>query len=159
MMTMPQLTAASLQDDLLAEVERLLGGIRLPSPAGERMPVQCFPDDLPIPQSDDDPDPFPYAIVRLSSGAREAPDEAETVTVNLLFGCYDNGADRQGHRDILNLIELVKFRFLRDPLLGPYEQTGRIEWVKPEDDPYPYYFGGMQLTFAVPTPRREHELT
>lgn len=153
----PQLTAASLQADLMLEVSRMLHGIRLPSPGGKREPVRCFSDDLPIPETDDDPDPFPYVIVRLSSGAREAPDEAETVTVNLLFGCYDNGPDRQGHRDILNLIERVKFRFLSDPIFGPYEQTGRIEWVKPEDDPYPYYFGGIQLSFAVPTPRREHE--
>lgn len=158
-MEKPLLTAINLQDALVQELQRLLDGLRLPAPSGFHEPVHYFADDLPIPQTDDAPDPFPYIIVRLANGVCEPAQSDETATVNLVFGCYDRDLNHQGHRDVLGLIERVKQRFCKNPVLGPYEQTGRIEWVREEEDPYPYYFGGLQLIFRLPAMQRESEFS
>ena len=97
--------------------------------------------------------------MRLANGAHDTTQGNETATINLVFGCYDRDANHQGHRDVLGLIERVKQRFCRNPILGPYQQTGRMEWVREEEDPYPYYFGGLQLTFQLPAIQRESKFT
>lgn len=77
------------------------------------------------------------------------------MRVLLLFGLCDNGLENQGE-PMLNLINRIVLRLSQNNVLKTFYQKGKIEWAIDDEDTYPYFFGGMDLTF-VPAfiPRRE----
>ena len=77
------------------------------------------------------------------------------MRVLLLFGLCDNGLENQGET-MLNLINRIVLRLSQNNVLKTFYQEGKIEWAIDDEDTYPYFFGGMDLTF-VPAfiPRRE----
>ena len=83
---------------------------------------------------------------------------AHTVQAGLAIGIYDDSSDRQGHRDVLQIISKVEERFEKNNLLAKkFILQFPVEWSlqDPDDDTHPYYFGGLSLNFDTPTYRRE----
>lgn len=62
------MTPLELQDELVDEVGRILDGYAYKSPGGNRIPINVFAQNIPMNETDDEADPIPYAIVRLSGG-------------------------------------------------------------------------------------------
>lgn len=62
------MTPIDLQNELCEEIRRILDGYEYRNAKGEYMPINIFPQNIPITESDEDIDPIPYVIVRLNSG-------------------------------------------------------------------------------------------
>lgn len=170
------MVAAFLQDELAAEFERILKDFRLKDPRGSSSKINIFLQRLPMPEpleQDDIPvealengladqqtamDPYPYIIVRIDDGEIKDEDSAQTVNVYLIIGIYEPDYDKQGHKDVLNIITKLYERFAKMPVLnGKYTIQYPVLWALQEEESYPFYFGGMNLTFEIAAVRREDE--
>lgn len=130
----------------------------LVKPEPELVPISVFPQNIPVPLSvDDDENPVPYIIVRLNGGTDANTSDSEYIMqVVVIMGIWDDDRKAQGHRELLNIINLVYARFATNPCLaGQYTYKGGFEWDIQEDGYYPYYFGAFKMNFAIPAIRRE----
>lgn len=148
------MTVNSLLDDFKEELKLLFKHFRLKAEDGKHTTFNIFEHDLPVPKGEDEPEPFPYTIVKAVDGEITTFKSPETVRVVLVFGIYDDDLNNQGHRDILNVIDCVRQRFEKNNLLNNRYRILNSEkyptrWTIQEDDTYPYFFGGMEMTFAI----------
>lgn len=168
------MVATFLQSELADELRKILADFRLKNPKGETSSINIFEQLLPMPKPSDrmeiapellenglveeqtDPDPYPYILVRTQDGEIENEDSAQKVNLALLIGIYDPDYSKQGHKDILNIIAKIYERFAKMPVLnGKYIIQYPILWALQDEETYPYYFGGMNLTFEIAAIRRE----
>ena len=99
------MTPLELQDELVGEMSCILDGYTYKTPDGERIPIHVFAQNIPINETDDEADPIPYIIVRLSSGEDDGSrDSFNTVSVVVIVGIWDDSLEAQGHRDVMNII-------------------------------------------------------
>ena len=151
-----------LQDALVKELSRLFKDFKLKSPnKNEMVELTILPQDLPIIykyEDDEENEPFPYMIVKLDSGNID-DGEAHKVKVLILIGIFDNNENKQGYRDVLNIIDRIYIRFGKDRMLDhQYEVEWPFRWQLYEDDTHPYYFGGIEMSFNIPSVLREDDL-
>ncbi len=160
------MTAYDLQLALGKEVERITRDMLFQTPAGGMECLKSFPQCLPMRQigeiggEEDDNDPYPYCIVRIDSGSVATPQDSQEVKIILIFGIYDNGQERNGHQAILNIFQRISDRFLKDAVLEDkyrLNYNSGIQWVMDDEEPYPYYFGAMNLTWETASSRREDD--
>nr|DAH03554.1 MAG TPA: tail completion protein [Caudoviricetes sp.] len=141
------MTAFELQEDLITEIEDVLRNVKLRNTSGKFTQIKGYEQSLPI-QREDEPELFPYFIVRIDSGSIDSDISWQDVKIILLFGIYDEAEDTNGHKDILNLIEKVQQRFQKIPHLNKkFKVDAKMEWTLQDEDTFPYYFGGMELVF------------
>lgn len=121
----------------------------MPEPAAqEEAPPELLENGLAEEQTA--PDPYPYIIVRIADGEIKDENSAQDANVTLLFGIYEPDYDKQGHKDILNIIAKIYERFAKYPVLnGKYTIQYPILWTLQDEESYPFYFGGMNLTFEI----------
>lgn len=127
-------------------------------PEPEWVPMNVFSQNIPVPESGDDEwDPVPYIQVRLIKGSDANVSESKyIIKVTVIMGIWDDDKNAQGHRELLNIINLVYERFAKNPCLdNKYVYEGGFEWDIQEDGYYPYYFGAFNMNFAIPAIRRE----
>ena len=174
------MVATFLQDDLVEELKTIFKDFRLKNPMGELSEINVFPQELPIPApttppeeseaapelleeglvEDTDPvkveDPYPYAIVRIEDGEIKTIDGEQTITTLVILGVYDDSLKNQGHKDILNMIQKIYEQKTKNAILAnKYECLHPIQWSLQEEGSYPYFIGGMALSFGVAAIRRE----
>lgn len=158
------MTAYDLQVALADEVERITKDMLFHTPAGEQESLKAFLQCLPerqvglIGEAENEEDPYPYCIVRIDGGNIADSLLSQEVKVILIFGIYDNSPDRNGHQAILNIIQRIADHFTRDPLLDHkyrLNYEAGINWVMDDEEPYPYYFGAMNLAWDTAWLRRE----
>ena len=152
------MTPMLLQKALKDELEQLFRDFHSSGDATvERKAVSIYEQDLPLNTENEDEDTrFPYIIIRLSEGEMEQRDAAELVTVILIFSSKDANWNQHGYKDVLNMIQTVKERFLKNPQLGAFFTAELpMKWVIQENETYDIYFGGMELNFACPAICRE----
>lgn len=151
------MTPLELQDELAAEIGRILKGYKYKSPAGGRVPVNVYTQNIPINETDDEDDPIPYIIVRLSSG-EDVGEKASFNIVKLVIivGIWDDNLDAQAYRDVMDIIQKIYERFQKNPNLnGKAYYSGEFHWAAQEDSYYPYSFGACSLSFRIAAIRRE----
>ena len=153
------MTPIMLQDELVEEMKLLLANYLYKTPAGERIPINVFAQNIPVNETDEDEDPIPYIIVRLNSGDDDGTrDSFNRVKLVIIIGIWDDSLDNQGHRDILNIIQKVYERFHTNPNLNNKAvYAGEFNWALQEDTYYPYSFGACSLNFNIAAIRREDE--
>ncbi len=153
------MTPLELQDELVAEMRRLFSDYLYKTPAGEREQLKVFAQHIPINETDDEEDPIPYLIVRLSTGDDDGTrDSFNVVNLVIIAGIFDDDLNAQGHRDILNIFQMIYERFHRNPNLNnKAAYTGEFHWAAQEDNYYPFYFGACSLSFNIAAIRREDE--
>lgn len=171
------MTATFLQDDLCEELRKIFEGFQLKNPSGELSDINVFRQSLPIPAPSSPPDgedpsyfeeglgitdpvkaedPYPYAIVRLTDGSIKDIDGNQAVNVFIILGVYDDDLSNQGHKDILNMIQKIYERFAKNAILArKYECMHPISWTLQEEESFPYFIGGIALTFETLAIRRE----
>lgn len=153
------MTPLELQDELVGEMRRILDGYTYKTTGGERIPINVFPQNIPVNESDDEDDPIPYLIVRLSSGEDDGTrDSFNTVSVVVIVGIWDDTLDAQGHRDVMDIIQKIYQRFHKNPDLNrKAAYAGDFRWAMQEDAYYPYYFGACHMKFHIAAVRREDD--
>ena len=154
------MTPLELQDELVEEMKELFKDyLYRPASSKERVPLQVFPQHIPINETDDEEDPVPYLIVRLSSGDDDGTrDSNNIVKLVIIAGIYDDNLNAQGHRDVMNIIQKIYDRFHKNPNLhDKAAYTGEFHWAAQEDNYYPFYFGACSIAFNIAAIRREDE--
>lgn len=170
------MVAAFLQSELADELRKILVDFRLKNPKGKSSTINIFEQHLPMPEAEQTdwetiqpellenglidqqtkPDPYPYIIVRIDDGEIKDENSAQMVSLTLIIGAYEPEYMKQGHKDILNVIAKIYERFAKMPVLnGKYTIQYPILWGLQEEESYPFYFGGMSLTFEIAAVRRE----
>lgn len=155
------MTALMLQDEIIADLTELFKDRRYESTYEKyavpvQRPVTFAAQQLPKRQSEDEDDPFPYVIVRLDSGGIENQTSPHKVAVVLLAGVVDHRPENQGHRAVLEIIELIQRHYEESPLLPSGARfTDPFEWALQDEESYPYFFGAAKLSFELCAPRRE----
>lgn len=148
-------------EDIQAYLEGLEEGqteIVIPPPVAELVKMTVYPQNIPVPLSEEEEEnPVPYIIVRLNGGKDANVSDSEYIMeVVVIMGIWDDDRKAQGHRELLNIINLVYARFMKNPCLdNQYVYKGGFEWDIQEDGYYPYYFGAFKMNFAIPAIRRE----
>ncbi len=153
---MTGLTAASLQETLCGEIGRIFEGQFFGNSDHDLVSLNVFEQFLPVRETDDDPDPVPYIVVRLETGTTESDNDPQTVTVTLLFGCFDDDVENNGHRTILGMIQRVQERFQKEPMLGhAFMFQHPFAWAMQDEESFPYFFGAASMTFQTAAVRKE----
>jgi hypothetical protein len=154
-------TTPYLQQDLAAEISNLLSNLEFKKADGtKQIGATGYLQQLSKLESDDaDPDQyFPYFIVRHIQSVTKSDMDPWTVTMHVLLGVYDDGAENAGHFQLENACQRITDRFIYEPLLShSWRCEQEIEIDMQEDDTYPYFFGGVELKFQVPKIRRNDE--
>lgn len=152
------MTPLELQDDLIDEIRLIFGGCTYKTPEGAYIPINVFPQNIPLNETDDEADPVPYIIVRLISGEDDGDrDSSNTVSIVIIVGIWDGSLDSQGHRDVMNIIQKIYQRFHENPdLKRKAVYVGGFQWAIQDDD-YPYSFGACYMKFHIAAVRREDE--
>ncbi len=166
------------QEALVKEVEKITADMRFQNPkGGDLLPLRVFPQSLPIPQKKeqepmDNEDTIeyqeeleedaifqcPWCLVKIDGGKIPEINGWQEINFGVCFGVFQDGAENQGHREILNLISRVYERFAKNPLLdSQYTCTGVFQWNLAEEDTYPYFFGAIATSFTFSGFRREME--
>lgn len=151
------MTPLMLQDELVNELKDLLADYVFKAPTGKRVPINVFPQNIPVNETDEEEDPIPYVIVRLNKGSDDGTrDSNNTVKLVIIIGIWDDGLDAQGHRSVMNIIHKIYARFQTNPNLRNIAVfTGKFDWAIQEDNYYPYCFGACSLDFHIAAIRRE----
>lgn len=148
------MVASEFQRDLIGEVEKLLKDVISTNTMGETVTgVKGYKQFLPIVSEDDEDESqfFPYFIVRVTEGQTANDDEPWVITTDILFGIVNQSKVREGHEQLLHIIEQVVDRFVSEPLLArKYRANQDIDWVASDEDTFPFYFGGVRIKFSIP---------
>lgn len=135
------MTPFALLDALAQELE----------PVAEEMGFKVFRQFIPPKKREDEPFQD-YVLVSLGDGSQESEESTQQVVVT--FGAEDcpcGASDYQGYRDVVNMMEKVKQHLLRHRTVsGKFELRLPVQWVFPEEENYPYYFGGLLMSFTIP---------
>lgn len=152
------MTPIMLQKALKEELERLFEGFF----SSEKMDyseraVTIYEQDLPEDiETVLEEGRMPFVIVRLSEGEMEQPEDVEQVKVVFIFCSEAPELNKSGYVDVMNMIQRVKERFLKNPVVGNYFTAELpMKWVIQEDDTTELYYGGMEMNFYCPGIRRE----
>lgn len=159
--------ASDLQDALVSEIADLLSETTSTNTLGEIVTgVTGYEQFLPVLRNDDDtPDMFfPYFIVRLDNGKTADDNDLWNVRTDILIGIHDEGNENDGHKIVLNCINRIINRFSQEATLGipgrkAFRCQSEMEWALQDEDTWPYFFGGVSLTFSVPKPTRRDPIT
>lgn len=100
----------------------------------------------PLDNEKDEKEDFPYVIIRYIDDQIE--DDSSNLKLKLIFGIHSE--DFCGWVDVLHLFELVKIAILKSPIFGFYTVDKPIKSSIPEEQPYPYFYGFMDLNLTIP---------
>lgn len=150
------MTPLLLQKALVEDIKNILGNMRFCSPNGSSE-INIYPQNLPLRNRKDEKELVPYCIVRVLEGTIKEESKQE-IKVYLIFGIYDDNKEQQGQETILNIIQKILERFSKNPVLDQnFLFSGMFHWALEDEDQYPYYFGGIEMTWIAPGYEREDE--
>lgn len=152
------MTAVMFQEELCRELERIFEGSIFKDSTGKYGKIKVYEQNLPIPESDDEPDPAPYIIVRLESGKTETGVDPQEVEVTLIINYFDDSMKNSGHKGVLGIIQKIYERFEKEPILeGGYYFMDPFEWALQDEPSFPNFIGVAGMTFGISAIRRESE--
>ncbi|CAI3570716.1 hypothetical protein [Clostridium neonatale] len=150
------MTVFYLQEDLIDELKKVFKGFKLKDPYRNESDINIFSQNLPLINIDEEEEPFPYIIVRVTEGAINDIESEQELTTQLLVGIYDDSQEANGHKDILNIIQKIHERFFKNNILAnKYVMQTPFKWVLQEEDTNPYYFGGIEVSWKTRTIEKE----
>ncbi len=170
------MTQLGLIDALVAYLTELFKDYELKAKSGLLQTVKVFAQYLPQPKEvevtvDDEDEQvtpegysaedieslFPCVIVKFDemTDKEEGPLDQSLIKINFLVGVYDEAADCQGYRDVLNIIETMRQELLSMParvLAKKYRLALPMKSYLFEDSTFPVYFGVMESTWETGRP-------
>lgn len=167
------MTPLWLQHDLKKELETILEHFYLKNARGEKKKLHIFEQELPLLEAmepvmsdesldvleeetgfeqeemDVDDRLFPHINIKLIDG-EIAETSGDMIRVQLIIGVFDNQPERNGHKDVLNIIRKIQERFAKNRVLNKkYVLTYPMRWVLSDEEKYSYYFGGLEMKFET----------
>lgn len=147
------MTARELQEAIRKDLTALFERDRYKTPDGGEAAPGVYKQALPLLNSDDEDDPFPYIIVRLDSGGIDTPTDPHKIAVLLVIGIFDDNQQNNGHETVLEIIERIQQHYEEIPALGEFQFTDPFGWALQDEQSYPYFYGAANLSFNAPAPR------
>ena len=148
------MTPYFLQEALAEEIPLMFEQYRARTPSCTLGKLNVYKQDLPIQENADEEDQFPFVLIVILGGSGDI-QSGDVVQVNFIVGCYDDNPQQPSYVDVLHILQMIKARFAKDPLLaGQFVASDKVKWEL-EGDVYPYYYGGMEMEFTVPAIVRE----
>jgi len=165
-----------LQNDLADEIKEICSDMLFKDPGGELEHIRTFcqslpkreqtvkgekdvkPGDLLQEEPEDEQDPYPYCVVRAESG--NVMMGGQRVKVILIIGIFNDDTQNNGHREIINVISKITERFVKDPILkGRYrlDLEAGLSWILDDEDRFPYFAGGIEMTWETFFVEREDD--
>lgn len=153
------MTAVQFMEDLKEELQKVLSHMQFPNESGGTSQINIFSFGLPLEKTKEDKKKkFPYVLIIPDEGEIADSISPQTMSVQILIGIYDNGMENQGKRHVLNVIDGICERFLKNPdLKGKYYADEKITWVIDKEEEHPYHYGAVGMVFNMATFRRENE--
>lgn len=154
------MTVFQLLKDLAEEIETVLEDMLFKDPKGKMEHMKAFPQALPKreqkvkigallqDEEEDSGDPYPYCVVRAESG--NIGVGAQKVKILLIFGIFNDDIRNQGQMELMNVIHKVTERFIKDPVLKNMyrlDQDAGLYWILDDEDRFPYFAGGVGMTW------------
>lgn len=158
------MTAGNLQKELMKDIGGIFEKDLFKDSLGKYGPLNIHAQNLPIREDEDAPDPVPYIIVRVLEGKVKGWVEAQEVQVMLILGCFDDDLNNNGHTTLLEIIQKIEERFLKNPILSKQfmflnDEQHPFEWALQEEESFPYFFGAISMSFRTATIRKEDKYT
>lgn len=151
-----------LQKDLADEIEGICSDMLFKDPGGTLENMRTFCQSLPKREQNvkigdlmqeetgDERDPYPYCVVRAESGS--VAMGGQKMTVILVIGIFNDDVQNNGHQELINVISRITERFVKDPVLKErYRldlETG-LQWILDDEDRFPYFLGGIEMTWET----------
>ena len=164
-----------LIDALAIELDELFDGYLLPNKAGTLQQVAVFKQFVPTATgltagsgaglngyTDSDYESnFPCIVVKYveHTDYEERRLDQSLTNIKLIYGVYDAAVECQGYRDILNMIDMTRLRFLNDRIVAQkFMLDMPVKTRLLEADTWPVYYGEMDLKFITgrPVMGRDH---
>lgn len=176
------ITVYYLQKELCDEIERLTEDLKLKRPGcDDYVRLKAYRQMLPIADRDDTEildayggeesqnKLFPFAVVQVDGGSIKEPSAEHRVNLSVIVGIFEDDKARDGHDDVMLIIERIIERFSKWPVLNKKFTLTVItdnnisnshelfEWAlsDPTDDAYPFYYGVLSLAFKMKGFERE----
>ncbi len=170
------MTGLNLLDALVAHLRERFRGYELTAKSGMLQNVRVFAQYLPQPEavtikpksdtesiepqgytSSDIESNFPCIIVKIDEETdREEGTLTQTlINVRILVGTYDESADCQGYRDVLNIIESIRQELLILPgrvLADRYRLEMPLKSYLFDEQAWPIYFGQVESVWETGRP-------
>lgn len=158
------MTVGNLQKELMKDIGNIFEKDLFKDSLGKYVSLNIYAQNLPIREDEDAPDPVPYIVVRVLDGKVKGWVEAQEVQVMLILGCFDDNVNNDGHEILLELIQKIEERFLKNPILSKQfmflnDEQHPFEWALQEEESFPYFYGAISMSFRTPTIRKEDEYT
>lgn len=155
------MTGLWLQHDLKKELEVIFQDFYLEDMEGRKKSLRIFEQELPLleavpessimPISEQEKEDtlFPHINIKLIEG-QIAENSGNMIKLQLIIGVFDNQQERNGHKDVLNIIQKIEERFAKNRVLNKkYILTYPMRWVLSDEEQYMYYFGGLEMKFET----------
>lgn len=144
------MTAFTLQEDLAHELRELLSEFRIKEKE-EYKPIRVLVQDIPFTRDKQEADNlFPYIIVRLEEGS--ISNDKNICQVVLIFGVHNEDKNRQGYKDLLNLMQKVMYHYATEKIIVERYCIGdTMEWlIQDGDNIFPHFIGAVSFEVELP---------
>ena len=148
------MTARKFQEAMVNDLDALFSRDSFKTSDGGMAHPKAYKQFVPYRQSEDDPDPFPFIIVRLDGGGIESQTDPHKINVILVIGIYDDDPENNGHLFVLEIIERILKHYEEKPLLaGQFVFRDPFEWALQDEEEFPYFYGACKFSFDTMAPR------
>lgn len=139
-----------LRKSLKAEMDTLFESFWLKNANGDMCRLNIYEQRLPAKKHQDDEDHFPYLVIRIQDGEETGEIDPHTCRVLFIVGIIDESGNNRGEDDVLNILaKIQQHLFIKRVFAGKYRVEYPFSWSLPEEDVYPYYFGGLETNWIV----------
>lgn len=156
------MTSNELQERLIAEIEQiaqdmecLRNGEHLAALKGYPQAIPVMPACRTVPYdetNDQKASLFPYFVVRLDETeyCRPEVDGRSQAHLMVLFAVRDEDYTMKGYFTLSAIMERVVMRFQTDQAMGPFWCEKQMRAAFQDDDTFPHFFGGIEMTWNLP---------
>ena len=152
------MTPIALVKELAKELREITGELYFESEDTKPVKMNVFEFSLPYQKYDEEEEPFPYIVVTLDSGSASQEMAENVANVTLYIGIRKDDTMNDGKRHVMGVMQRIAERFEKNNMLKCFRQIGKINWALDSAEDYPYYFGGMSMTFQIFKIEREESI-
>lgn len=148
---------------LIRKVEELSEHIGLTGINGEKRSLKGYPEAIPqmtlapgwgetesgsLGDADPEDALMPYFIVKTTEISYQ--EEGAEAKLYLLFCICDQSERMEGYQTLWNLLNRITGHFRANAVLDAFYCEKAMKAVVQEEDTYPYFFGGIEMTWNLP---------
>lgn len=150
------MTELDLLDGLVEEVRESLDGFRLRSAKENYIPINIYTQNLPLKEGKDDEKLYPYVCICFDEEEIAEIEDPMSVTIYFVIGVIDRAKDKQGFRDVLQIANLIyQYIFRKGIIAKAFRPSYPFKIMLQQEDTYPYFIGGMESKWEMPSFKEE----